>query len=108
MPILEKCFEPFSNEEAFANLSKAIYWGKEEKTNPKQRSGPGTAAQGFRQGLAWLCSQGCSAGQVLSEGLGACVGFSRAPCLADLGQEVTLQRNDKPLSSLLFLRSFID
>ena len=47
MPGLEKCFEPFSDEEAFATLSKNIYWGKEEKGNSRQRSGPGTA-EGFR------------------------------------------------------------
>lgn len=53
MPVLEQCFEPFSDEAAFPNLSKNIYWGKEEKTNPTQLSGPGTA-EGFRQGLTWL------------------------------------------------------
>lgn len=31
MPVLEKCFEPFSDEEAFANLSKNIYGGKKRK-----------------------------------------------------------------------------
>jgi hypothetical protein len=31
MPVLEKCLEPFSDEEACANLSKNIYWEKENK-----------------------------------------------------------------------------
>lgn len=41
MPILKKGSEPFSDEEAFANLSKTLYWGKEEKTRLRPCSGPG-------------------------------------------------------------------
>ena len=41
MPILKKGSEPFSDEEAFANLSKTLYWGKEEKRKLRRSSGPG-------------------------------------------------------------------
>lgn len=53
MPILKKGSEPFSDEEAFANLSKIIYWGKEEKTK-LGCSGPGTT-EGSRRRLTWIC-----------------------------------------------------
>lgn len=102
MPVLEQCFEPFSDEEAFANLSKNIYWGKEAKTNPKQRSGLGTA-EGLRPGLTWLPSQSCSARQKVSQDLRAAVCFRRAPCDPDPGWGAILQRNDKPFGCLLFL-----
>lgn len=39
-----------------------------------------------------------------SQGLRASTGFGRAPHVPDLGQVVTLQRSDKPLGSLLFLK----
>lgn len=47
MPVLEKCFEPFSDEEAFANLSKNIF-GERRENKPQTTFWPGTDA-GFRR-----------------------------------------------------------
>ena len=101
MPILKKGSEPFSDEEAFANLSKTLYWGKEEKRRLRRSSGPGQAKA---SGTDWHGSA-CELlkGRGVPEGFRAREGFSWAPEFLTWGRE-WLQRNDKPLSSLLFLK----
>lgn len=39
MPALEKCFELFSDGDAFASLSKNSFGEKEEKPNPRRHFG---------------------------------------------------------------------
>lgn len=47
MPVLEKCFEPFSDEEAFANLPKNIF-GERRENKLQTTFWPGTD-EGCRQ-----------------------------------------------------------
>lgn len=52
MPVLEKCFQPFSDEEAFANLSKNIF-GERRENKLQTTFWPGTD-EGCRQRVASL------------------------------------------------------
>lgn len=60
MPVLEKCFQPFSDEEAFANLSKNIF-GERRENKLQTTFWPGTD-----EGCRRVSPRSCSA----HEGLG--------------------------------------
>lgn len=57
MPVLEKCFEPFSDEEAFANLPKNIF-GERRENKLQTTFWPGTD-EGFRRRVACLSQLLC-------------------------------------------------
>lgn len=79
MPVLEKCFQPFSDEEAFANLSKNIFEERREN-KPQQRSG-----QGQMKAESDVPLRTAARHRKVSEPLRAGVGFGGAPRLPDPG-----------------------
>lgn len=111
MPVLEKCFEPFSDEEAFANLSKNIYWGKKRKQTPNNvlaqgqlkasgkdgRASAHRAAQHAR--MSWGCMGLSTALMFLTWGRGDSPEERQAPWLSAFPENCSLIKNWEGLPS---------